>query len=560
MAASPTERVQKTALLQADDLIPDRTIESAGDDAFGHHALARVLADVVRQSTPNETLNVGLFGAWGAGKSSFFKLLREELDSECQAGEIKLVSYDAWRYQDAALERHFIAHVAAELGVPVPDLYSESEKQQIDPTALPWERVKRLLAWVLTWLGPLVGLGILAVVVWAGVLALISDASFVHQLEKVPAFIFAPATLLALIAAGSRIFLTDALVTRRRRPPAEEELGKLFEAELESARTQALDAGRPAPRHFVLFIDELDRCRRTEVVSTLTAIKNFLGKAGCIFIVAADRDVLEEALLTDLSQSNPTNEEAPYYSSASEFLDKIFQTQIAFPPLREQRRTRFARDLVRFKEQGLWHDLRVSDEGRALDDVIYVLIPGHVQSPRRIKVLLNNFAVNVRRAEARGFAWLERAAEIAKLTVFETEFPSLARDLPNEPRLPELLLLETPGDLSPRTQELLEKHALPPSEIEVIGEERESREEDGAAEEDAIAEEDDTAAAVLRETDRLLVVDDVDRQLLAHAQRAQLRRYLESRSRLPQPEARPAVSGKSRRSRRTRRPGTCRPG
>ena len=50
------------------------------------------------------------------------------------------------------------------------------------------------------------------------------------------------------------------------------------------------------------------------------------------------------------------------------------------------------------------------------------------------------FAINARTTQARGIAWQERATEIAKLTVLETEFPLFAADLHIEPRLPSLVL------------------------------------------------------------------------------------------------------------------------
>jgi hypothetical protein len=50
-------------------------------------------------------------------------------------------------------------------------------------------------------------------------------------------------------------------------------------------------------------------------------------------------------------------------------------------------------------------------------------------------VLLNNYATNARIAQSRGMPWLERAEELAVLTVLQTEFPSVATDLLRAPRL-----------------------------------------------------------------------------------------------------------------------------
>ncbi|NUT98623.1 MAG: hypothetical protein HOY78_42110 [Saccharothrix sp.] len=95
----------------------------------------------------------------------------------------------------------------------------------------------------------------------------------------------------------------------------------------------------------VLFVDELDRCAPAEIVSTLDAVRTFLGVDKCIFIVATDQQVLEQALTKSLSQATPADPTNPYYSAGSAYLDKVFQYQVSIPPLLPQSVTRFAADL-----------------------------------------------------------------------------------------------------------------------------------------------------------------------------------------------------------------------
>ena len=97
----------------------------------------------------------------------------------------------------------------------------------------------------------------------------------------------------------------------------------------------------------MVLIDELDRCSPQDVVTTLTALRTFLDQEHCIHIVVADRDVLERAL-KQLPQVSPFNQSSPYYSSASAFIDKVFQHQLELPPLRVARLTKFARGTSTF--------------------------------------------------------------------------------------------------------------------------------------------------------------------------------------------------------------------
>ena len=190
----------------------------------------------------------------------------------------------------------------------------------------------------------------------------------------------------------------------------------------------------------VVFVDELDRCAPSEVAATLEAIRTFLGVQGCIFIVAADQQVLEHALTEKLRQLTPPDPANPYYSAGSAYLDKIFQYQLSFPPLRPRRLTGFALKLVA-NRGGVWADPAIDKE-----DVVSILLPTHIHSPRRVKVLLNAFALSYgiakARAERNKLAEVsERAAELAKLVCIELEFPLFARDLFLDERLAVAVLL-----------------------------------------------------------------------------------------------------------------------
>jgi hypothetical protein len=149
-----------------------------------------------------------------------------------------------------------------------------------------------------------------------------------------------------------------------------------------------------------------------------------------------------------------------------------------------------------------------------------------------VKVLLNNFATNARIAQSRGVDLVTRAREIAKLTVFQTEFPLLAADLPDEPRLPALLLDCSGRVLSGKTHRLLERHSL-----EVTNDANHVQKSDGQDADGSPpipntsnvpagnAVDDSMAANMAGATDRLLA-PSTDHAKLVGVQRDNLRRYL----------------------------------
>ena len=150
-------------------------------------------------------------------------------------------------------------------------------------------------------------------------------------------------------------------------------------------------------------------------------------------MVAADKDALVSAIAPLGARLSALTDAAnPYRSTAGEFLDKVFSYQVSLPALRSRSLGHFAETLVEDRA-GIWKELR--DTGQ-LNDVVYALIPSHVASPRHVKVLLNNFVANARIAASRGLDVTHRGAELAILTVFQTEFPLVIPYLTGIPTFP----------------------------------------------------------------------------------------------------------------------------
>jgi hypothetical protein len=496
-------------LLSAQDLIPDHALVPDDQDAFHHDEIAsQVAALAAAVDTP---ANIALFGPWGSGKSSIYELVRRH-----SSEDVVLVRYDAWKFGGSSLRRNFISHAATVLGFEEGEQKNRRfhrglyENQRVVDFSV--DRFLTSNTWAILRVPLFVALFlIVAVVVLVSLsIALVRKQSIWDQLALTALGVGVPLLTWVVAALGGLGILAAARVDiEQSAPSADEEFTRTFrDLVARATEPDGFLVRRGGTKRLVFFVDELDRCSRIDVVETLTALKTFLDEPNCVFIVAADRDVLEEAL-RELPQATPTREFEPYYSSASAFIDKVFQHQIALPPLRPQRLTRFARDLV-VGRSGIWESLRHG--GRGLDDVVSVLIPAHVRSPRRVKVLLNNYATNCRIAEARGIDWFGRALEIAKLTALQTEFPTVARDLYLEPRLASLLVAP-PQEPTALQAELLMKHAITdvlPTPV-------------GGAVAPPIAEAEDSDPLLLPQQP-LELVAGADR--LRSQQRTNLRRYL----------------------------------
>jgi KAP family P-loop domain len=550
--------------MRAGDLIPDRALRARDRDAFDYAPIAARIAELCCVAEP--PINIALFAPWGSGKSSLFTLIEAGLEE--REMRTKLIRYDAWRYGGRALRRNFISHTARELRLPEDDprygefhrgLYQNQRRVTFSLAAL-WRQLTR------GHLTPLVAIGLVGLLVGI-VLAL--DAVLVGAIAS---------TVVALAAA---IIEAGKVEVEQSRPSEDEEFSARFGRLIDLAtqgRSQGPGerqrlivalrtlAGKVAERsglyelrmrwsgwiapqpirgrmpasyeRLVFFIDELDRCSPSDIAETLKALRTFLDAENCVFVVAADRDVLE-ASLPKLEQTTPINEERPYYSSAGAYLDKIFQHQLTLPPLRSVSLAKYARELAQETDDGIWSELMAIDgapDGTtpALDRVLFILIPSHVYSPRRIKVLLNNFATNARITSSRLLdAWPERREEIARLTAFQTEFAEFAEDLALEPRLPGFLLarIRDPQASVPQTtmlQRMLAHWDLSSGSV------AESEEGKGGATEAGESGEQEPAEAEEQIASAREASDEEHREATREARRrakerrlAELRRYIE---------------------------------
>jgi hypothetical protein len=405
------------------ELIPDYALPADEEDRFDHQDFVnRLLAVVEHVSVDHASANIALFGAWGSGKSGIANRLRAEISRDQR---FHYTYFDAFKFARLPLLRNFVAQVADDL-LEDEALARRYKSELYEGTA----RISMRLPLVDGWRRA----GLLTLVIALGVIfgfvlgIWLFDTGRWHQAAG---HFF---TLLIAVAGLTALF--SYFSTTRTKDPLESD--EEFEAIFKRLLKELGVDGEGFPR-LVVFVDELDRCAPSEVASTLESIRTFLGVKGCIFIVAADPQVLEYALTQHLRQATPPNLTNPYYSAGSAYLDKIFQYQLSFPPLRSRRLTNYALELVGGRN-GVWADPDVD-----VEEVVSVLLPTHVNSPRRVKVLLNGFVLSYGVARERAgrdsiSALSGRAAELAKLVCLRAEFPLFAQELSLDDRLCEAVL------------------------------------------------------------------------------------------------------------------------
>lgn len=419
------------------DIFDDSALDDATPDDFVHGELADVVTGLLLAAKP--PLNVAIFSPWGSGKSSFFTLLRKRLQT--RSPNTLVVRYDAWKFGGKALKRHFVLDVAEQLGLNKGDQLTTVLNHSTESSRLRYGRWLQLNGASLVGaigFAALAGIGWASLHAWALADWLNKPLSWKDAFTQVlPEVGYVMALVLAAIVFGPKAM--EAAVVKTSSPAADSD--EQFSAAFSKLVDEALNkhwfrTSRNASR-LIIYIDELDRCEATDVVKTLTDLKTFLHHPKVVFVVAADREALVEAL-SEHKQATPVRVDAPYYSTPGAFIDKVFQHQVTLPPFRPSALSSFATREAQRKTSGIWAELKDPKSGggdKLFRETIYCLVPAHVRSPRRVKVLLNNFATTARMAQSRGIDWRPRAREVAILTVLNTEFPDVAASMLRVPQL-----------------------------------------------------------------------------------------------------------------------------
>lgn len=424
--ANNLSKASATALTE-DDLLRDEPLDviagksaiSDDMDLLNHRSTAATVAQLV--GTAKGHLNIAVFGPWGSGKSSFFGLLNLELKKLSKPPTV--LRFDAWQNAGSNFQANFLASIAEQIGKEGIEerLFSSRRSVRLPLGLGRLNRKGHGRLWVT--------LGVVAIVI-AGILPFIwtAVANLITPVDDFwSSFVANALSFWSVTASGSILFLLFNLAINIGKVDVEESKPS-YVAQFRRIFDEVLDKrGR-----YAIFIDELDRCSPDAVMDTLEGLRTFLGHDRCTFVVAFDRTAVSATIAHHSRGATPLDPASPYYATAGEYLDKIFQFQISLPPQPAHVSRRYALSLVREKG-GVWGDLRNSGD-RALERVVSAVAPIHLRSPRRTKVLLNDFAVNARLYSSMGFNWIERSEEIAVWTTIQTEFPIFAKRMESDPR------------------------------------------------------------------------------------------------------------------------------
>lgn len=330
---------------------------------LGFDDYAASLAEVVRLSRPQ--FAVGIFGAWGSGKTTLMQAIQHELDDD---PGVVCVWFNAWRYEK---EEHLI--------VPLLDTIREETLVWGTKASEEIEPVARRMA---------------------------------SAVGKAARAVLAGLTLRAGLPGAIEASIEANKVVAEWRQPGPDAETEAFEPKsyyhasfmgLKAATREFTEGADRADddattaRRFVVFIDDLDRCLPEKALQVLESMKLFFDLDGFVFVVGLDQQVIERAVQVKypIAAQEPSNAASTYLSGV-DYVKKIFQVQFTTPRIDQG-------DLPKFLET-IGEAAKLPAEQR--DDLRTVVAPqvsylagtGSV-NPREVKRLVNAYTMQMKMLE-----------------------------------------------------------------------------------------------------------------------------------------------------------------
>lgn len=224
-------------------LATDQPILKSEEDQFSRKQFSYRVAHTISHRSDPSSIVVGIYGAWGEGKTSVLRMIDEALEKE---PNVKAFWFNPWRYRDEeTLLAEFFRAMARELGTSI-----SSKAEHVGGLL---QRYKRVIA-------PVMAMG----------------GAIAQGFSGVPAEV----ANVAGAASGQVGDLADGLAE--------------VDAETLKARIdqRLIDSGT----RLVVIIDDLDRLDQQEIQAVFRLVKLTLAFSNTAFVLAFDDEIVEQAL------------------------------------------------------------------------------------------------------------------------------------------------------------------------------------------------------------------------------------------------------------------------
>lgn len=364
--------------------ILDREIESINNDLFGHIHYAQILFSLIKNHKP--PFSIGLLGKWGVGKSSIKKLCKNEFLKEFP--EYKIIDFNAWRYESKDIRTSLLKEIYIALDGKEENFLTKlfKEVSRTFEKPLKWtEALKNLL------LMHRLNITILFVhFILACSMLFILNLCLLHiDLSSIWGIcLFSLIYIITFYLLKSPYeYTTNSFPKYFKETVKEFPIQNSIEYELLiKEQLERYKKNNPNSK-IIIFVDDLDRLTAEEMITGLDAIRVFqeMEDSRFIFVISC----YDEHIANSIIQTQKPFEDV---INARKYLDRVFQFRIEIPALPNMSMINFAKSKLRELPiyQELEKDIQKSTYYK-LDNLLDILVPIEINSPRTVIQILNTF-------------------------------------------------------------------------------------------------------------------------------------------------------------------------
>lgn len=327
----------------------------AEEDALDRGRLTQSLVQLVRERDNDKPLAIGLFGHWGAGKSSQIGFVKKALSDESK-GRTRIVDFNAWEYERcgniaAALAQSVVDALLRDVGL------GGQIKLAVRMAALRRSRVgttvanlleRRWAALRVWFLGGLPALWPACLMLFVLLLVVFSPDTALNGFARtVATSLTTVITVLVGVVTSSKLvtgsltewfkgFNVGSRLQLFRLPDYEAQLGVLHDIRVTLANLCSLQLGtEPVAGEktdtLLILIDDLDRCSPKTVKEVFDAVRLVANIPRVVTMLAIDDRIAFAAVEKHYDQFGFAGREPGQV--ARDYLAKVFQASLSLPPI-----------------------------------------------------------------------------------------------------------------------------------------------------------------------------------------------------------------------------------
>ena len=308
---------------------------------------ASAFKDIIEGSEPR--FSIGIFGGWGAGKTTLMMEILNKLDEKKSV----TVPFSAWRYEK---EEHLI--------IPLLDVVRDSLNHWAKKRG--GRHIKKVVAKTAAVIGGVTESILRGVSIKAGipkVLELSFDAN----------------------KALSAVTIQGKKAAQREAPRS------FYFASFESLKACFTEFHKASDGvRIVVFIVDLDRCLPESALEVLESMKLFFDFDGFVFVVGLDQQVVEWCIDNRYARYQVSDTDDGFRIRGADYIKKIFQVPFALPPVAQVEAKVLLQAII---ENGNIHIDQQRDLQDRLRPHLEHLLAGGSANLRDIKRFLNSYTL-----------------------------------------------------------------------------------------------------------------------------------------------------------------------